>query len=192
MLITSDAESMFPTIVSRCQVLRFKRLTADEMARAMTSLLGVTGDRTDIIAALAGNCPGRALELSLSGIEERLDAVRDLLDSLAEGRPEYVFAFSRSVLGEGSAHRRKLRSAVRSTFELLVFWLTEILRLKSGTTGSPLPDNYASSLKKHAAAFDEPYLLAMTKQIEDAFSVLPYNIDLSLLLDTTLLKWGQV
>jgi hypothetical protein len=189
-LVTSDAESLFPTIVSRCQVVRFKRLTAGEMDGAMTSIIGDTGDRARIIAALSGNCPGRALELSLSRIEERLDAVRDLFDHIVAGRPERVFSFSRSVLGEGSSHRRKLRGSVRTTFELMIFWLMEIARLKSGVKGSPLPDKYVTAMKNHARSFDEPALLAMSREIEDTFSILPYNIDLSLLLDTTLLKLG--
>ncbi len=189
-LVASDAESMFPTIRSRCQVVRFKRLTAAEMTGAMNSLLGGGGDRAGVIAALSGNCPGRALELSLLRIEEKLDGVQDLLDHLVEGRPERVFGFSRSVLGEGSMHRRKVRDSTKITLELLIFWLMGILRLKSGITDSPLPDRYISAMKKHAASFEEPHLLAMSEQIENVFSILPYNVDLSLLLDTTLLKLG--
>jgi DNA polymerase III delta prime subunit len=187
-LVTSDAESLFPTIVSRCQVVRFKRLTAEEMTRAMTSLIGEAGDRAGMIAALSGNCPGRALELSLSRVEERLDAVRDLVDSLVEGRPERVFAFSRSVLGQGTSHRRKARASVRTTLELLIFWFMEIARFKAGVPGSPLPKEYTDAMEKHARSLDEASLLAMSGEIEDAFSILPYNIDLSLLLDATLLK----
>jgi DNA polymerase III delta prime subunit len=189
-LITSDAESMFPTIRSRCQVVRFKRLTAAEMAEATISLGGAAGERAGVIAALSGNCPGRALELGLSRIEEQLDAIQDLIDHLVQGRPERVFAFSRSVVGEGSAHRRKVRDSTRTTFELLIFWLMGILRLKSGIQDSPLPERYVSAMKRHAASFEEPYLLAMCEQIEEAFGILPYNVDLSLLLDTTLLKLG--
>ena len=189
-LLTSDAESMFSTIVSRCQVVRFKRLTAGEMDEAMTSLLREAGDRAGVIAALSGNCPGRSLELGLSRIEERLDGVLDLMDHLVGGRVEHVFAFSRSVLGETSAHRRKIRSEVRSTLELLIFWLTETLRLKSGAGGSRLPERYVSAMRKHAECFDDREIMAMSKHIEDTFAILPYNIDLSLLLDTTLLKLG--
>ncbi len=187
-LVTSDAGSLFSTIVSRCQVVRFKRLTAQEMAEALGSLVGDTGDRAGVIAALSGNCPGRALELSLSRVEERLDAVRALLDHIVAGRPEHVFAFSRAVLGEGVAHRRKLRDEVRTTFELLIFWIVETLRVKSGVTGSLLPDKYLTAMQNHARSLDEQALLSISRQIEDTFGILPYNVDLSLLLDATLLR----
>jgi DNA polymerase III delta prime subunit len=188
-LVTSEPESLFATIVSRCQVVRFKRLTAGEMAEAVESLVGDTGERAGVITALAGNCPGRALELSLSRVEEKLDGIQSLFDRLVEGRPECVFAFSRSVLGEGPTHRRKLRHSVRTTLELLIFWLMETVRAGSGADG-PLPDKYLSAMKRHAAAFDDAALLAMAGEIESTFDIIPYNIDLSLLLDTTLLKIG--
>jgi DNA polymerase-3 subunit delta' len=189
-LITSDPRRLFPTILSRCQIVRFKRLTAAEMQKAMRSLVGDMGERGEIIAALAGNCPGRALELCLSRIEERLDAVREVVDSMAGGRPEHVFSFSRSVLGEGTAHRRRLREEVRTALELLVFWFMEVMRHKSGIGSGGLPGAYAAAMKKHAADFSEAELLTMTARIEDAFRILPYNVDLSLLLDTTLLQLG--
>ncbi len=193
-LVTAEPESLFPTIASRCQVIRFERLTAAEMAEAVASLVGDAGDAAGLIAALSGNCPGRALELGLRRIEENLDMVRDLLDGLAEGRWERVFAFSRSVLGEGSTHRRKLRDSVRTSFELIVFWLMEVIHMKAGIRDGALPAGCVSAMERHARAFDESTLLAMSSRIESVFGILPYNVDLSLLLDTTLLRltpWGQ-
>jgi DNA polymerase-3 subunit delta' len=186
-LVTSNKESLFRTIASRCQVVRFERLTAGEMSLAMTSLVGLSGDRAGLIATLAGNCPGRALELCLSRIEERLDAVRDLFDSFCEERAEHVFAFSRSVLGEGAQHRRKLRDSVRTALELAIFWMMEIARHKNGIAGSVLPGGYAAAVARQAGTFDHAALLDMCKKVEDTFRILHYNIDLSLLLDATLL-----
>jgi DNA polymerase-3 subunit delta' len=190
-LVTSDKAALFETIVSRCQVVNFGRLNRSEVAAAVEDLLGGEGEDTRLAALLSENCPGRMLELSMANLTDVLDRVRDLFADIERGRPEAAFGFSRSVIVEAGTHRRKQREMIGQALELIVFWIAQVLRVKQGQTPRDELARYATDLTAHAGAFGQASLLDGTTQIEKAFDLLRWNIDMTLLLDTTLLHLGS-
>jgi DNA polymerase III gamma/tau subunit len=188
-LITSDRYALFPTIVSRCQTVNFGRLTQPEIETAVDVLLGGDEDEdVKLMALLSENCPGRLLELSVMDTKAKLEGVRDVFEAIGRGHPEAAFAFSRAVLQEAGSHRRKQRRTVGEALELLVFWIAEILRVKQGLPDTIRVPALSDALKSHAGLFDEASLLDVTCRIEEAFALVRWNIDMTLLLDTTLLR----
>lgn len=187
-LVTSDKQALFETIVSRCQTIAFGRLTRSELDTAVERLLGGRDDDTSLTALLSENCPGRLLELSLIDVRHRLERVRDLFAGMGEGKRARVLGFSNRVLGEAGSHRREKRRAVGEALELLTFWLAHLLHVKHGRPETVRLAAYADDLKTQAGLFDEPALLDAVRQIEKTFGLLRWNIDMTLLLDTLLLR----
>ncbi|MFH1314468.1 MAG: hypothetical protein ABIJ00_14760 [Candidatus Eisenbacteria bacterium] len=186
-LITSDRHALFPTILSRCQTVSFSRLTQTEIGAAVARLVGEEDEDIRLAALLSENCPGRLLELSMENIRNSLEAVRSVFDAICGGHTEAVFSFSGVVLAEAGYHRRKQRRAARQALELVVFWLAQVARVRHGlpdTTGVPA---LSSALAEHARRIDETALLEATRRIERAFQLVRWNIDMALLLDTTML-----
>jgi DNA polymerase-3 subunit delta' len=187
-LVSSDKQGLFQTIISRCQTIEFGRLTRSEVDAAVENLLGGGDDDTKLAALLSGNCPGRLLELSLIDIGRRLRLVRDLFAGIGDGRTVGAFGFSARVLAEGGTHRRKQRQMVGDALELLLFWLVQVLHVKHGRPEPERLAQYADDLKAQAMLFDNHSLLGATHQIEAAFGLLRWNIDMSLLLDDLILR----
>lgn len=190
-LVTSEREGLFSTIVSRCQVVSFERLTAAEMNLAAGALVGDAGKHLGLVAALSENCPGKLLELAGAEIVGKVGAVSDFFTAVADGRLENVFAVSGVVLGDAAAHRKKLQYAVRQTFELAIFWITEILRAKHGIAGRLESSEYAGALQAHAVRFGEAALLDAAERLEKGIALAYTNVDIGLLLHTTLLRTAQ-
>jgi hypothetical protein len=186
-LLTSDMHALFPTIVSRCQTVRFGRLTETEIGVAVAELVGQDDEDVQLAALLSGNSPGRLLELSMADIRTGLEAVRDVFGAICEGRPEAVFGLSSALLKEAGSHRRKQRQAVRQALELVVFWIAEMLRVKHGLPATLRLPALSNALTRQARQLDETGLLDATRRIEKAFERVRWNIDMTLLLDTTLL-----
>jgi DNA polymerase III delta prime subunit len=186
-LVTSDRHALFRTIVSRCQSVAFGRLGAAEMREAEERLAG-GGERFRLAASLAEGCPGGLLSLGMTDIDRRLDETCRLFGDIAEGRLEAVFAFSRGILEEGGSHRRKVQDTVRRAFELMVFWIGQIRRCKRGLPTAPGSEPHDGELKAQASLFTDSDLLAASARIEKAFGLLRWNVDLTLLLHTTLLQ----
>jgi len=84
-LVASRPSLLVPTVRSRCITLRFSALRARELSRALEAR-GMAADEAGARAALAGGRPGRALELDLSVLRERREAIFELIESLAAGQ----------------------------------------------------------------------------------------------------------
>jgi DNA polymerase III delta prime subunit len=186
-LVTSDRQALFQTIVSRCQVVNFGRLAKVEMDALVDGLVGHPDDDVRLVASLSENCPGRFLDLSMYGMARRLDGLKGFFTGIGEGRLAGALRLSSSIMEESGSHRRQQRKAVTEALELAGFWLAQVLRAKAGledTLGLP---GYSDAIKAQADAFDRAGLFKATERIEDALAVVRFNVDMRLLLDTTLL-----
>jgi DNA polymerase III subunit delta' len=131
-LVGSGAERQLPTIVSRCQVVRFSPLPGSEM-RSVLSSAGI-GDRAlqDRLVRLGQGSPGRALALS----DESLWAFRSTflaslsvspIDSVALGKAwkEHV-----ETAGKESAAQR---NCAQQVIRLVVDFLDDVLAVTLGS-----------------------------------------------------------
>ncbi len=82
-LITSALSSLLPTVRSRAHTVRFGRLTRKMVEQVLLSR-GMEQPMASKLAMFSGGCPGRALELSLTDLEEPKDAV-DVFSALISG-----------------------------------------------------------------------------------------------------------
>jgi DNA polymerase-3 subunit delta' len=191
-LVTHDRHSLFPTVVSRCQVVNFERLARSDMDRATDALVGEAGRARPLVTALAENCPGRLLELASTDVEERLRSVRDFFTGAARGRLESAFTLSSAVLADAPGHRKKLEQTARLALELVVFWTTEIARARHGLPCRSEGGEFTEALAAQAALFDETSLLDVAARVEAALGTLAWNVDVGLVLDATLLGVARV
>jgi DNA polymerase-3 subunit delta' len=64
MLLTAqEPEVLLPTVVSRCELLRLRPLSINEVANGLQTQYGVSADRANLFAHISGGRPGYALGL---------------------------------------------------------------------------------------------------------------------------------
>jgi DNA polymerase-3 subunit delta' len=141
-LITTSARRLLPTIVSRCQLVRFGAVPTGEIAAWLTDR-GV--EDAELCARLSLGSPGRALELADGGLEARR-AARSVLVRLGQsGTLKGVFDHNQK-LTKGTARVKWMPDALL-LFEVLEELLRDVAVYASGAEGQLL----------HA---DEPELVA--------------------------------
>jgi len=86
-LVTSRPHLLSTTILSRCCMLRFAPLPADEIAATLVSRHGYDGDGARRAAALSGGSLARALEIGDGDVDDVRRAVADVLLK-ASGPPD--------------------------------------------------------------------------------------------------------
>ncbi len=93
-LVAASARGLLPTIVSRCQRIRFGAVPTD----AIEGWLRDRGFPNAAVAARAAmGCPGRALELVDGGLQARVEA-RDTVTQLASSTSAEAFAITERAL----------------------------------------------------------------------------------------------
>lgn len=82
-LLSNNAESLLPTVLSRCRVIRFCSLTEEEVARVLQEKMQVDAEQAKKIALLSGGSVGNAVHFMENGGS---DLREKILSTLARGK----------------------------------------------------------------------------------------------------------
>ena len=112
-LVTSCSEELLPTVHSRCQRLRFGRLTPGDIAGVLIESHGYSQADAQAAASAADGSLGQALESGSEGFLEARDAAMEVLEQVAATTDaRRRLGSARVLLGGGDRDevRRRLRA----------------------------------------------------------------------------------
>jgi DNA polymerase-3 subunit delta' len=130
-LLTSAAESVLPTIRSRCQLLAFAGVPADEV-EALLLARGADADSARTAAALADGSIARAIELCAGDSTAGRQEVIELACKVSLREMSSVFAF-------GEQFDKDREKALQSLELLLGFW-RDMLHFRTGSVATTAGD----------------------------------------------------
>jgi len=125
-LVADRLESFLDTVVSRCQVVRFRPLPIDTVERIVREHSDDEDDEgaLRVLARLSGGSPGRAMRYRDEGA---YDLVLWLLGQAVEMPPAGEFAVAGELLGEAKKQGASL-AAARERLRLVLDLLTQAFR----------------------------------------------------------------
>lgn len=179
-LTAESAESLLPTIVSRCEVLRLRPLPLEHAAQGLAERLEIPAEQAQLLAHLSGGRPGLAIHLQQNPelLEQRGSLVEDGLRLLAQSRAE------RFSYAEGLAKDKEL---VRST---LLVWasLWRDLLLRAVGAGAPLTNlDRSERITRLAGQMDAGRIRRMLEILEKTQDRIDHNINARLALEVLML-----
>ncbi len=173
-LTTAHRDALLPTILSRCQNVRFDRLAEQEIRAALAERKGVEPRQAELVARLADGSYTRALSLLTEDVDQwRRD----------------VLAFVRSALGNNVSlvmqavemvTELKDRGLVNRFLVLLLMWFRDALVLMHG--GEVINVDQQEDLKRFLAKFPHADLLQALAHIEKAISLVERNVYIRLVI----------
>jgi DNA polymerase III subunit delta' len=184
-LIGTSPERQLPTVISRCQVVRFAPLP-DPLVVDILQRQGITDEKmTDRLVHLGHGSPGQALALA----DPALWAFRQtLLDGLLQPRPDTVTLakrwteFVEEAGKETALHRRRANLVLR----LLIGFLDDALALRLGRKPRPGDVEEMALLQKLADQADPDKLLQALERCLEADLQIGWYIQLVLVLEALL------
>jgi len=184
LLLTADnPESLLPTIVSRCEVLRLRPLAIAQIRNELERR-GVESAQAELLAHVSGGRPGYAFRLAddKSLLEFRTQRLNDLSKLLASSRVD-KFAYAEKLAKE--------KDVMRQTFLVWEsFWRDVFLR--ASKADSPLANvDRVEEIATLASRLDLSAARGRVTEVERALRQMDRNVNARLLTEILLLGWNQ-
>ncbi len=180
LILTADSpESLLPTIVSRCEVLRLQPVPVDLLAEFLRQQ-GANDEQTVLLAHVSDGSPGRALSLMRdpSALALRRETLGELELLLASSRSQR-FAFAEQLSRDKAGMRRVL--------ELWLSYWRDVL-LRAGGAASPMVNiDRTREIETLAKRIDLPTARRTVAALDRARTQLEANVNARLLAEVLLL-----
>ncbi|NPB09607.1 MAG: hypothetical protein GXO17_04565, partial [Thermodesulfobacteria bacterium] len=115
-LLSQTTEALLPTIVSRCQVVRFRPLSREILRRLLEERFELLPEEAEGLAVLAEGSIGRALRLAEKGFLQEMERVAI---ALKEGAPSRLISLAEILAG--------MKENLPILLELLLVWWRQAL-----------------------------------------------------------------
>jgi DNA polymerase-3 subunit delta' len=185
LILTADnPEQLLPTIVSRCEVLRLRPLSIEEVQRGLENR-GIENGRAKLIAHISGGRFGYALRLigNDSLLEKREERLNDLLTLLPASRVE-KFAYADKL----SKDKDSMRQAI-------LFWLSywRDVMLRTAQAETPLVNvDRNVEIEDLASRMDLSSARLVVSGLENALEKMDRNVNARMLAEILLLDLPKV
>ncbi len=181
-LTTERLDRVLPTVVSRCQQVRFDPLPDESVAAALVARGLAEGPPADALARMAGGSLTRAVEIAEQG---DLLARRDLALRFARyahaARPDQA-----GVLDEMAALGRE---PLKAAFEMLLRWTHDLVRHRAlGDAARLVNADIADSIARFGRNVPGADLSAMVDLVEEARDLVERNVSASLVVRVLALR----
>jgi DNA polymerase III subunit delta' len=173
-LTTAHRDALLPTILSRCQEIRFDPLTEEELSRALIARRQVPAARAALVARLANGSFTHALELLGDDLQEDRQQVLSFLRSAVASQPLQLGKHIEQ-LAEGNN-----REGVTRFLMLQTMWLRDALVLRHG--GDIINTDQQEELQRFVTRFPHADLHQAIAEVERAISLVDRNVYIRLIL----------
>ncbi len=191
-LTAESAESMLPTISSRCEQIRLRPMKPAELAKALQDREGINTAPAGELAHISAGCPGRAIALGSSKElyrerKARLTEGLELLQSDVIARFAYAERISRR-----NEKMNQTRDELRLTLQNWSGLWRDIYLAGSGVENFLMNIDLKEEITNAAGVIAAPVALSCLRETAAALWKLDNNANLRLLLEVLLLGWPEL
>ena len=188
-LVTSMPDSLLPTVLSRCQRLRFGALSPQDVAAILVSGHEYSETEARAAAADADGSAGRALESASTDIVEARASAQRLLEQVARMTdPARRIEVAKELTGKKktpAAEREALAATLRSTATLL----RDVGILATHADSAALANSdLADELGRLATTFDSERTMRAFAAVDRALGALERNASAKVVADWLVLQ----
>ncbi len=181
-LITSRPHRLLPTILSRCQWVKFKPLSTAHLAQILVRTQSLKEDQARFYASLAGGSAQRAQALSNRvDFQKRVNWL-DLFSGLSQKTTQEIFDLcEKTSKGDEELH---------DLLDLWKTWIRDLLFLKAGedSRGRLINQDLESKAAGEAGKWSFDRLDGTFQMISEIQTSLAYNVNKQLALETLMLE----
>lgn len=181
-LVAAHPSDLLPTIVSRCQHIRFNPLSRIHLESLLVREHGLGAENAAVIAAMAGGSVSRALRMYRTNwIQRRYWLIREL-DSLPAGSVNRLLAFGDQLA--------KNKDDLPDILEVLKYWLRDLVVAKLHPDRM-LDHDLASTLQQSSQQMSLKSLLSKFETIQSTQNAILTGTNIRLAMESMVLKLSR-
>ncbi|MBN2411198.1 DNA polymerase III subunit delta' [candidate division KSB1 bacterium] len=177
-LITSRLNTLLPTIISRCQEIRFNILSDKEIEQALIDREQLDGQKAEVISRMSQGSYGRAL----LWLDEKFDASREL--SL-----EFLRVCLKSPMNQfeliDQLMQKYDKKVIKDILSLVMIWFRDSMYYLNGDENIKkyiVNVDKIDTLHKFVNTFEQIDFEKIFQKVENSIQLLDKNVQLNLLL----------
>ncbi len=186
LLLTADAaDSLLPTIASRCEILRLRPVAVETLEEALIKRWQLPPEKARLYAHLSSGRPGMALQMAADPdlLQKRAAWVEELLRLLPANRRERFTA---------SETLARSRDQLRLMLQVWLSFSRDLLLAASGSGEKVVNLDHMGEIERIAGGLPAKRSLDMVNTLITSLENLEANANLRLLLDNTLLEIPRI
>ncbi len=194
-LVSSSPGALLPTIVSRCQLIRFSPLGLQRTEQFLVEKGVATGPKAHLLAALSEGRPGKALNMDIDKILSLREQILELMDlMIPDGDqrtdPQHTLPDSgiKVLPGKIEEFTRDRDQTEELLDFLLVFYRDLLLLSEQGDPGFLANQDLISLLERYKTRLSSQKILKICRDIYQTKVNLQHNANLQLALEDLFLK----
>ena len=176
-LTTSRPDRLLPTILSRCQRIRFDPLSAEAVEAALVARARVAPGTAATLARMADGSYTRALDLA--GNEDLMASRQLVLDFFRLAYARHVDKLADLIDEIGKSGRERLKGMMG----LMLGWMRDLMLFDAMGEAAPLVNvDQAEAVARFCHNLPEADLAAMVALVEQAVELIERNVHVGLVL----------
>ena len=180
-LLCEGDSTLLPTIISRCQKVRFRPLAEEYLAQHARRELGLDEAQSRIMAAFAEGSLGKINAERVALITDKRGTFVRELERVRTGGVGGVFSFAQKLLSE--------EDALQEILELIRIWIRDLMIVKTGSGESRLRNqDLKDLLHERAETWKQGDIARCLWAIQEAERAIRHNVNKRLSIEIMTLR----
>ncbi|MBN1894022.1 hypothetical protein JW906_05985 [bacterium] len=175
-LTTENPSRILPTILSRCQMLRFPPLDEETVCRALETRWGMETQKAKLLSRLSGGSIQKALDFLDSEFEDRREAAFRFLEACCRGRRLQVFTETDHLLNRWD------KNGFLTWLVILQGLLRDLMHLDAAADQRLIHADMGSRLRGLSGHWSGRGLESALRHTEQAIDLIGKNVYLNIIM----------
>ncbi len=171
-LTTSRKEALLPTILSRCQTVRFDPLHLDDIRKALISRANIDSTVAENAARLANGSYAAALELALSGNTIGREVLLEYIRSVVLANPLKLHACIQTIIGKDD------RNATIRFLVTVSSWFRDVIAVQEGAAERMINTDLRDPIERFAAHYPDVHSSKAVEEVDRVIEMIRKNVHL--------------
>ncbi|MBT8373136.1 MAG: DNA polymerase III subunit delta' [Deltaproteobacteria bacterium] len=182
-LVTEHPSDLLPTIISRCQHIRFKPISQKNIESVLVRLHGLNPPDAQIIAGMAGGSLSRALGMYGSNWINRRNWLINELDNLSAGPSNRLLAFGEQL--------SKNKDMLPAALEVMKSWIRDLV-IEKVYPDKIINRDLTATIRQTSRKMSMDLLFEKIETIQSTQHAIKAGTNLRLAMEAMVLKLAQV